>query len=48
MKTKLTITIDAEVLPRAKRFARSRGVPLSSLIEEALREMAADEGASFV
>lgn len=37
-KTKLTVTIDSEVLPRAKEHARSLGVSLSSLIEEALRE----------
>jgi post-segregation antitoxin (ccd killing protein) len=48
MKTKLTVTIDAELLPRAKRYARARGVSLSSLIEEALRDLAAGEEPSFV
>ncbi|MCH7992566.1 MAG: hypothetical protein IIC35_09145 [Gemmatimonadetes bacterium] len=48
MKSKLTITVDADVLPRAKRYARSQGVSLSSLIEVALREMAAHESPSFV
>ena len=43
MKTKLTVTIDEDLLPRAKRFARSRGVSLSQLIETALREMGAEE-----
>ena len=47
MKKKLTITVDGELLPRAKRYARSRGVSLSSLIEEALREMAGEEAPSF-
>jgi post-segregation antitoxin (ccd killing protein) len=47
MKKKLTVTVDAELLPRAKRYARSRGVSLSSLIEEALREMAREEAPSF-
>ena len=37
-KTKLTVTIDSEVLPRAKEHARALGVSLSSIIEEALRE----------
>ena len=50
-KTKLTVTIDSEVLPRAKEYARAHGVSLSSLIEEALREaLAADapaEGTSW-
>jgi post-segregation antitoxin (ccd killing protein) len=47
MKTKLTITVDRELLPRAKRYARMRGVSLSSLIEEALRGMGEGESSSF-
>ena len=47
MKQKLTITVDAEVLPIAKRYARSRGVSLSSLIEQALRQIAGDRTPSF-
>ncbi len=47
MKQKLTITVDAELLPIAKRYARSRGVSLSSLIEQSLREMAGDGAPSF-
>ena len=35
------------MLPRAKRYARSRGVSLSSLIEDALREMADPDRPSF-
>ena len=46
-KKKLTITVDAEVLPQAKRYARSRGVSLSSLIEQALRELAGEQAPSF-
>ena len=37
-KTKLTVTIDSEFLPRAKEFARARGVSLSSMIEQILRD----------
>jgi post-segregation antitoxin (ccd killing protein) len=48
MKRKLTLTIDAELLPRAKRYARARGVSLSSLVEEALRGVASEEAPSFV
>jgi Family of unknown function (DUF6364) len=48
MKTKLTITVDAELLPRAKRHARAKGVSLSSIINDALHEMAGDEAPSFV
>jgi post-segregation antitoxin (ccd killing protein) len=47
MKTKLTVTVDAEVLPRAKRYARARGVSLSSLIEASLKQMADEQGPSF-
>lgn len=47
MKTKLTVTIDTELLPRAKQYARARGVSLSQLIETALREMSAEESPSF-
>jgi post-segregation antitoxin (ccd killing protein) len=48
MKKKLTLTVDAELLPRAKRYARARGMSLSSLVEGALRDMAEREAASFV
>ena len=47
MKKKLTITVDEELLPRAKRHARSRGVSLSSLIEASLREIAAEDTPTF-
>ena len=43
MKKKLTITVDADVLPLAKRYAKSKGVSLSSLVEQALRDMAREE-----
>jgi len=48
MKKKLTITVDADLLPKAKRHARAKGVSLSSLIDGALREMAEGESESFV
>ncbi len=47
MKQKLTITVDSELLPVAKRYARSRGVSLSSLIEQSLREVAGEHAPSF-
>ena len=43
MKQKLTITVDAELIPIAKRYARSRGVSLSSLVEQSLREAAGSQ-----
>ena len=47
MKTKLTVTIDEEIVPAAKEYARSRGISLSQLIEQALREMSEAEKPSF-
>ena len=47
MKQKLTITVDGELVPKAKRYARSRGVSLSSLIEAELRELVSGEAPSF-
>jgi hypothetical protein len=47
MKTKLTITVDRELVPNAKRYARSRGMSLSAVIEDALRGLAEGEGRSF-
>ena len=46
MKKRLTVTVDAEVIPAAKRRARALGVSLSSLVERSLRELAADGGAA--
>lgn len=47
MKQKLTITVDTDVLPRAKRYARTRGVSLSSLVEESLRGLVGEDAPSF-
>ena len=44
MKKRLTVNVDAEVIPAAKRYARARGVSLSSLVERSLRELAAEDG----
>lgn len=48
MKKKLTITVDEDLVPRAKRYARSRGVSLSSLVEDALRDLTGPPGPAFV
>jgi hypothetical protein len=47
MKQKLTINLDGELVPKAKRYARSRGVSLSSLIETTLRDLVSGEAPSF-
>ena len=46
-KQKLTTTVDAQVLAAARRYACARGVSLSSLVEQALREMAGEATPSF-
>ena len=38
MKAKLTVTIDRDLIPKAKQVARSRGVSLSQLIEQSFRD----------
>lgn len=47
MKKKLTITIERDLIPQAKRLARERRVSLSSMIEAALREMTEGGKPSF-
>ena len=47
MKAKLTITVDEELIPEAKRFARSRGTSLSQLVEDELRKAIADRDDGF-
>ena len=47
MKQKLTITIEADLIPKAKRYARVRGVSLSSLVEQSLKAITKEEAPSF-
>ena len=47
MKTKLTVTIDEDLIPKAKEHARARGVSLSALIEGALRGLVIERHRSF-
>ncbi len=47
MKQKLTVTVEAELIPLAKRYARSRGVSVSALIEESLRDITKAATPSF-
>ncbi len=42
MKQKLTITVDEELIPRAKRHARAQGISLSELVERRLRAVCGD------
>ena len=47
MKQKFTISVDAELISMVTRYARARGVSLSSLVEQSLREMTRGETPSF-
>ncbi len=47
MKAKLTITVDEELIPEAKRYARSRGKSLSQLVEDELRGVIAGSEKGF-
>ena len=47
MKAKLTVTIDEDVIPRAKEYARTRGISLSQLIENSLQELTSGSHTSF-
>lgn len=47
MKTKLTVTIDEDLVPKAKAHASARGVSLSRMIEDALREATRENEQSF-
>ena len=47
MKKKLTLTVDAELIPRAKEMARSRGISLSQWVEDLLRESERNGEPSF-
>ena len=47
MKKKLTLTVDADLLPLAKRYARSNGMSLSSVVERSLRAVVQEARPSF-
>ena len=47
MKTKLTLTIEKGLLPKAKRIARRNKVSLSQLVEKSLMEFIDTAAVSF-
>lgn len=48
MKTKLNLTIDKDLIPKSKAFARLRGKSVSQIVEELLRKAIRTDGVSFV
>lgn len=47
MKTKLNLTIEKELVPRTKAFARKHGKSVSELVEELLREVTDKSSSTF-
>ena len=47
MKTKLNLTIDEELVPRTKAYARKHNKSVSKLVEELLREVTEKTNATF-
>lgn len=47
MKKRLTISMDTDVIAIAKRYANSRGISLSALIEQSIRESVKADTPSF-
>lgn len=47
MKQKITVSFDAELIPKVRKHARARGVSLSSLVEQSLRELAGEQSTTF-
>lgn len=47
MKSKLTLTIEEDLIPKAKQYAQAQGVSLSQLIENTLRDLEVDQHETF-
>lgn len=47
MKTKLNLTIDEELIPRSRIFARKQGKSISQIVEELLRKHISKEEKTF-
>jgi hypothetical protein len=47
MKSKMTLAIDKELIPQSKKYAKKRGISVSQLVEELLRESIQNDRPSF-
>ena len=47
MKEKLNLTIDSDLIPKSKEFARANGLSLSQLVEELLRQATIEHSTTF-
>ncbi len=44
MKTKISLTIDKDLLPKSKEYAKKSGISLSQLVEALLRNVIEKDG----
>ena len=47
MRAKLTLTVDEELVPKGRAYARSRGASLSRLVEDLLRQNVTRQSGTF-
>ncbi len=47
MKAKLNLTIEEELIPLSKKYARSQGLSVSQLVEKLLRQLTMKEKPAF-
>jgi len=47
MKLKMNLTIDKELVPQSKKYAKKHGISVSQLVEELLRETIRNDKPSF-
>ena len=48
MKTKLNLTIDKDLVPKSKAYARMKGKSISQFVEDLLRKAISDKDESFI
>lgn len=44
MTTKLTLSVDAQIVARAKRYAKKRGTSISKIFEDHIEELTQESG----
>lgn len=47
MKAKLNLTIEQELIPISKKYARAQGISVSQLVEKLLRQLTEKESPNF-
>ncbi len=47
MKNKLTVTVERDLIPKAKAYAKLHGTSLSEIIEDTFKRLPGNTGSSF-